>query len=211
MTILSLADKKALILDNENSMARQLAVRVVDKPEPPIWMIFMPIFFVFFAPKVKEYKKGLKTFAEHYQISRSWALEAAMEAVAHDHGLDVDAVLQRLEGIPEAAQAPYRAWLLLLAEHYRRLLVGRGETYPALVRSAYHAESSYLLFCDSLGKAENILNTAMLPGVEGERPDVESVMDKMAGTIAKLRRQEAVAIFGVGDENPASNTGGLRG
>lgn len=200
MTILSLADKKALILDNENTMAHQLAVRVVDKPEPPIWMIFVPIFFVFFAPKVKEYKKGLKTFAEHYQISRSWALEAAMEAVAHDHALDVDAVLHRLEGIPEAAQAPYRAWLLLLAEHYRRLLVGRGENYPALVRSAYHSASSYLLFCDSLGKAENSLNRAMLPGVEGERQDVDAVMDTMASTIAELRRQEAAAIFGTGQD-----------
>lgn len=198
MTILSLADKKGLILDNENSMAHRLAVRVVGKPEPPIWMIFMPIFFVFFASKVKEYKNGLKTFAEHYQISRNLALEAAMEAVVHDHALDVDAVLRRLEGIPEAAQAPYRAWLLLLAEHYRRLLVGRGESYPDLVRSAYRAASSYLLFCDSLGKAENILNRAMLPGVEGEGPDVDAVMDKMASTIAELRRREAVEIFGLG-------------
>ncbi len=55
MTILSLADKKALILDNENSMARRLAVRVFDKPEPPIWMIFVPIFFVLFAPKRKTF------------------------------------------------------------------------------------------------------------------------------------------------------------
>ena len=49
----TLARKKQIILDHEKQLAQNLALGVLDKPKPPLWMIFVPIFFVFFAQKMK--------------------------------------------------------------------------------------------------------------------------------------------------------------
>ena len=73
-------DKKRQILNNEEFMARQLARRVIEKPVPAVWMILIPVFFVFYAWKIKQYANGLKDFAEHYLISRRRGLDAAFEA-----------------------------------------------------------------------------------------------------------------------------------
>ncbi len=195
MTTLSLDEKKTLILTSEEDMAGQLAVRVLDKPQPPIWMILIPIFFVFFASKMKQYSKGLQDFSKNYLLSRRWALDAATAAVANGTKIEVDDMLQRAEGIPVGAMPLYKAWLSLLAEHYRSLLEVRGNSHSALVRTAYQNKSSYLVFCDRLGKAENALNRALLPEIEGDRQDVDMVIDKMAQNVSELRRAEVDKIF----------------
>jgi hypothetical protein len=195
MTTLSLDEKKTLILTSEENMAGQLAVRVIDKPQPPIWMILIPIFFVFFASKMKQYSKGLKDFSKNYLLSRRWALDAAATAVANGTQIEVDEMLQRAEGIPAEAIPLYRDWLVLLAEHYRTLLEARGNNHQALVRAAYQNKSSYLLFYDRLGKTENALNRALLPEIEGDRQDIDLVIEKMAQNVSELRRTEMEKIF----------------
>ncbi len=195
MTTLSLDEKKTLILTSEENMAGQLAVRVLDKPQPPIWMILIPIFFVFFASKMKQYSKGLKDFSKNYLLSRRWALDAAATAVANGTQIEVDEMLQQAEGIPAEAMPLYRDWLVLLAEHYRSLLEARGNNHQALVRAAYQNKSSYLLFYDRLGKTENALNRALLPEIEGDRQDIDLVIEKMAQNVSELRRTEMEKIF----------------
>jgi hypothetical protein len=192
---LSLQAKKALIQDHEKTMAEQLALRVVDKPVPPIWMVFVPIFFVFFASKMTQYKNGLRDFTKHYLISRHWALDAAAATVADGGVMDLEAVLQRAEDISAGAMPLYRSWLSFLAEHYQLLLSASADSYPALVRSAYRNKSSYLLFCDRLTKAENALNLALLPETEENRQELEQVVAMMTEGIKDLRRQELETIF----------------
>ncbi|MEE4242516.1 MAG: NF038143 family protein [Desulfopila sp.] len=195
MTSLSLEEKKILILNNEETMAGQLAVRVLDKPQPPIWMILIPIFFVFFAAKMKQYSKGLKEFSKNYMISRVWALDAAHTAVANDKEIEIEKMLQQAEGIPENAMPLYRDWLNMVAEHYYTLLAAHGTNHSALVRAGYRNKSSYLLFCDRLSKAENALNQALLPDIEGELEDVNLIIEKMAKNSSELRRIEVEKIF----------------
>ncbi len=187
--------KATLILDHETLQAKQLAVAVVDKPVPPIWMIFVPVFFVFFASKMRQYKNGLKDFSENYLLSRRWALNAAEEAIAGGGEVAVEPILARVKDIPSSALPLYSSWFLLLARHYQQLLLSPGTSYPMLVRAAYRNKANYLLFCDRLGKSETALNRALLPGIAGEQAEVEGVIDRMAQQIDELRREELTEIF----------------
>ena len=54
MTTLSITAKKQDILDHEKKMAHEVALGVLEKPKPPLWMIFVPVFFVFFAQKMRQ-------------------------------------------------------------------------------------------------------------------------------------------------------------
>lgn len=195
MNTLSLEEKKELVLDHEEALAKQMALRVLDKPSPPIWMIFIPVFFVFFAQKMNQYKKGLKDFADNYMISRRWAVDAARDAVASGEEIAIDEILSRVKDLPEAARPTYRQWLQLQAEHYRQLLAAQGNSYPALVRAGYRNKANYLLLCDRLGKAEDALNRALLPGMEGQHQDVRQIIEAMAQASMQLRRQDIEGVF----------------
>ena len=54
MSSQSAAKKQEQILAREEALANRLALAVLDKPTPPIWMILIPVFFVFYAWKLKQ-------------------------------------------------------------------------------------------------------------------------------------------------------------
>jgi cytochrome P450 len=187
-------EKKRLILDHERRMANELATRVLDKPKPPLWMIFVPVFFVFFAQKMKDYAAGLKDFVENYLASRERALEAAMEARQTGQPLNPDAMASAVD-LPDHARPQYAAWMELLVEHYDALLASPGSSLAAMTRSAYRTKTAYLLFCNTLNKIENAFNLALLPEIHGDAQDLRHVIDKMNREITELRRRDADTFF----------------
>ncbi len=195
MTEDPLEKRKRQILKHEESMAHQLARRVIDKPAPSVWMILIPIFFVFHAWKIKEYATGLKDFVEHYLLSRRRALDSAYEAVEHNHEPDIEHLLKTDTAIPAGARTCYRAWLTLLVDHFRNLLTAGGNSVSELIRNHYRNKATYLLFNNQLNTAENDYNKALLPKIEGDQQDIRYVLDKMERAIADLHRQEAEEIF----------------
>ena len=44
----SLSEKHDLILANEKLLAQKVAADVIDKPQLALWMIVIPVFFVFY-------------------------------------------------------------------------------------------------------------------------------------------------------------------
>ncbi len=195
MTEGSIEERKRQILKHEESMAHQLARRVIDKPVPPIWMILIPIFFVFHAWKIKEYAKGLKDFAEHYLLSRRRALDTAYEAAESGKEPDIEKLLENGTTIPASARSCYRTWITLLVDHFRNLLAARGNSTPELIRNHYRKKATYLLFINQLNTAEYAYNIALLPKIEGDQQDIRYVLEKMERGIADLHRQEADEIF----------------
>jgi len=55
-------EKYSSILENEKDLTSYVAGRVIEKPQPALWMIVIPVFFVFFFFQFKRYKDGLKNF-----------------------------------------------------------------------------------------------------------------------------------------------------
>jgi hypothetical protein len=195
MTTTDFDEKMMLILAGETAMARQLALHVIEKPIPRVWMIFIPIFFVFYFWKLKEYESGLKTFADNHLISRRRTLEAVLAAEESGRPVDIDLLAQQVDGNREEAHVLCAEWLTVLADHFRLLLNARGDSYPALVRSGYRNKANYLLFCRQLGQAETAFNKAILPTIEGDSMDLNEVTVTMAEGLNTLRSREAEEIF----------------
>lgn len=186
---------KQLILDHETQLANRLALQILDKPKPPIWMIFVPIFFVFFVQKLNQYKSGLAEFVENYLKSRRHALEAALEAEETDKPANLDALQEKVGSIPNQARPLFAAWMAVQVDHYRQLLAAKGGSHAALVRNAYQTKTNYLLFCNCLNKAENAYSMALLPKIDGDNHDLRHVIEKMETCVANLRREDADKIF----------------
>ncbi len=195
MSKLSIEEKKNKIVEYEEHMARQLARLVIDKPVPPIWMILIPVFFVFYAWKMKEYSNGLKDFADHYLVSRLRALDTAYETELSGKQPDVDHLVEDTHGIPANARPLYHHWISLLIDHYRNLLRARGNCVQGLIKAHYRDKLSYMLFNNQLNKAENAFNISLLPKIEGEQQDVRYALDKMEQGITDLHRKEVEEAF----------------
>ncbi len=195
MLTTKLDERKEMILVKEESMAWQLALQVIDKPTPRIWMIFIPIFFVFYFWKLKEFENGLKTFSENHLLSRRRTLEAALAATESGRPVDIPSLVNQVEGLQEEARTCYARWLTVLAEHYRLLLQTEGDSYPSLIRTAYRNKENYLAFCHELGSVESGFDMALLPTIDGESTNIRAVTEKMIEGLNTLRCREAAEIF----------------
>ncbi len=195
MSNLSIEDKRIKIDEYEESMAHQLARLVIDKPVPPIWMILIPVFFVFYAWKIKEYSNGLKNFADNYLISRRRALDTAYEAERSGKPPDIEQLVRDTKAIPVHARPLYQQWISLLIDHYRNLLQARGDSVQGLIRSHYGDKLKFMLFNNQLNQAENEFTMALLPKIDGEQQDVLYILDKMKRGITDLNRKEVEKAF----------------
>jgi hypothetical protein len=195
MAQLSMEEKIGHIFDHEKKMARLLALMVLDKPEPPFWASFVPMIFVFYAQKLKQYSQGLDDFVDNYLVSRRHALEAAASARVENSSVDVRQLLTMAGDMAPPARPHYIEWVTLLTDHYRVLLDADGDSHEELVRSGYKLKSSYLSSWRSLNEAERAFNMALLPDVDGDSEDILDVIRKMNAGIVQLRQQDAEDIF----------------
>jgi hypothetical protein len=191
----SLEEKKTKILAHEEMMARRLARRIIDKPVPPLWMVLIPIFFVFHAWKIKQYSNGLKDFTTNYLALRRQAIEAAVVSEQNGKKAALDALIDSTTSIPADARPQYRNLLSLLISHYCSLLCVEGKNHAAMIQAHYRNKSNYLLFCAQLNKMENAFNQALLQKIEGDPQDIHHVVEKMKICLSDLRRDEAGEIF----------------
>lgn len=190
-----LEERKQLILDQETTIAKQLARRVLERPTPPIWMIFIPIFFVFHAWRIKQYGTSLKSFADNHLQARRCALDAAASAVASGQPPDLAEILSAVADLPPQGHAPYRQWLTLLIDHYRRLLSCRGASCSALFRNAYGNFAALERAFADLAAAEQEVRLALITTLDGDQQHLRRVVDNIAQQLATLNGEAARQVF----------------
>lgn len=190
-----LDEKKNLILSAQTSTSRQLALHVIEKPIPRVWMIFIPILFVFYFMKLKEYESALKNFAEHHLLPWHRTLEAAFTATVSGRPVDISPLVEQIGHEQEETRIAYTEWLTLLAGHFQLLLSVKGDSYPDLVRAAYQDKTNYASFCQQLDKIEARFNLALLETIEGDSSDLSRVTKAMTYGMTNLRVQETDKIF----------------
>jgi len=190
----TMTDKRDLILADEKRFAAQVATKVIDKPQLDVWMILIPIFFIFYFWQLKRYAKGRKTFAEKFLITRERALDEALRSAENGKSPDIGALVQASD-IPAETRQGYRPWVTLLVEHYRDLILAHGSNYPALVRSTYKTRTNYLLFLNRLNQVEREFDAALKPHLEKSTEDVNGIIKLMEESVISLRRQLAEEIF----------------
>jgi hypothetical protein len=183
-----------LILAGEKQFAARVSARVIDKPRLDVWMILIPVFFVFYFWQLRRYAKGRKTFAEKFLITRKRSLDAALRSAETGEAPDAGTVVQAAD-IPDEIRKDYHRWVSFLVDHYRDLILAHGDTYPALIRSAYKSRSNYLLFLNRLNQVEREFDAALKPHIEDTADNVNGIIKLMEESTSGLRRQFAEEIF----------------
>lgn len=185
---------RELILDHERAFAKQVAGDVIDKPQLTMWMIMIPVFFVFYFFQLKRYKNGLKDFSQNFLITRQRTLDAVWEAATSKTSVDLESVVEKSD-ISSGVKDQYRFWIELLAEHFLLLIQARGDTYTELVRAAYKKKSNYLKGLKNLNRIEADFHQALAPHLPGDQQSIKTVIESMQGSVKELRRSQVAEIF----------------
>jgi hypothetical protein len=185
---------RSLILAGEKQFAARVSALVIDKPRLDVWMILIPVFFIFYFWQLKRYARGRRTFAEKFLITRERALDEALRSAETGKDPDAGTVVQAAD-IPDEVRKDYRRWVTFLVDHYRDLILAHGGTYPALIRSTYKSRSNYLLFLNRLNQVEREFDAALKPHLEKSTEGVNGIIKLMEESASDLRRQFAEEIF----------------
>lgn len=186
--------KYSAILEQEKNLTSYVAGEVIDKPQPALWMIVIPIFFVFFYFQFKRYKDGLKNFKHDFLGTRKRVLDAVHLALMNNSSLDTEGLIAAGHA-PEHARAAYGAWVNELVVFYRSLLEADGSDYSSVVRSCYKKKSSYLIALDRLNAVERDLNRALLPELTSSDEETATAVAAIEKSTADFRRKQAKEVF----------------
>lgn len=195
MSFIDNDEKAQLILASETDIARQLALHVIEKPVPRVWMIFIPILFVLYFSKIKQFESSLKAFAEHHLTPRRMILEAVLAAEKGGQPVNIEQLLDRLGNLDEATRGLCMDWLSALVGHFQLILAAEGKTYPELIQSSYRYKEDYLSFCRKIRTVEFAVNQELLSAIDANSSDLLQVTKMIDEGIHNLRAEEAEKIF----------------
>ncbi len=197
-----LETKYTLILEHERRLARAVAYAAIPPARLTVWDVMIP--FVFITNHLKQ-KQRRQLFVRNFLFTKTLALDAA-RTIAH-HNTPRNAALDQADTktrdvLKQADQQIYSdtirtkqmAEIKLLTDHYHGLLAAQGETYEALVVSAYPDKAAYLNFLKTLQTAE----TAVIQAAQqflGHRSDTV-MLQRIEHNSIRLRQRRVDRIFG---------------
>ena len=194
-----LETRHALIWHQEKIVAYDLAKVLIDKPRVTVWMIMLPLLFLFFIQDLKKYKAAIGNFVDNFLKNKKIALDLAFKA--ERGGLSLETM--RTEWISEVqstaveqpelleTQTDEIAWLI---DHYSRLLAADGNSYDALIKNAYSSFSAYQHFIDTLLDLENaVIRAAFKYNPPNE--NTRELVILMQNAIRKIRQKERNRVF----------------
>jgi len=190
----AIRQKSQLILEYEQRFTSVLSLKVLDKPQLHIWMIFIPIIFVHYYFEWQKYKNCRMSFKKNYICNFKLALDEAVVLVQDGREPDFD-TLVKMPDIPAGAKQKLTELFAVLIEHYEVLLRATGCDYRSLVRSAYIKRANYLLYINQLNNAEKKFNAALKPQLETTIDDVNDIICAIERNSEKIRRNHAEEIF----------------
>jgi len=185
--------KKDLILQRELLFANAIGAAVFEKPKVSFWMVLIPILFLYFVYRMQRFKNGRIKFDQEFMTTRRKAMDLAVEALETGVKPRIDRIA-RESGITDALEKPYAAWVRALVDHYDDLLAADGDSFDALVRSAYHNRTNYLLTLNRLNTVEKEFYTALKPRLAATEGAV-AVIAAIEEHSRRLRRELAEQIF----------------
>jgi hypothetical protein len=185
--------KKELILQRELLFANAIGAAVFEKPKVSFWMVLIPILFLYFVYRMQRFKNGRMTFDQEFMTTRRRAMDLAVEAAETGVKPNVDRIA-RESGLTDALEKPYASWLSTLVDYYHDLLSVNGDSFDALVRSAYHNRTNYLLALNRLSTVEKEFYTALKPQLAATEGAV-AIIATIEEQSRRLRRDLAEQIF----------------
>jgi hypothetical protein len=193
-TLREFVRKRDLVENHEMVFANAIGAAVFEKPKVSLWMILVPLFFLYFVFLMRKYKNDRKQFDQDFLLTRRRALNAAADAVASGQPPEIGQVV-RQAGLADALCKPYTAWVETLTGHYMDLLAAEGDSYEALVRAAYHNRGNYLLTLNRLNTVESQFYDALRPTIEAPDNAAAEIIAIIEKEARRLRLASAEHTF----------------
>ena len=191
---LSLLEKHDEILANEQKLAGHVALDVIDRPVLAMWMILIPIFFVFYYFQLRRYKNGIRDFIDNFLITRKRVLAATYNSLYSDEKIDVDELVA-VSDSPDETKEDYRVWIEALIEYYQVLLRAKGNSFEELIKASHNSRTNYLLSLNKLNTVEQAFNASLDSALGDEEGTVAAVIKAMEKSVESFRRDQAKEIF----------------
>jgi hypothetical protein len=199
--VASIDEKREWILENEYQLAGRISREIIHRPELNIWMIIIPVIFVYFFFQLNRSVSAKKEFVQNFVLSRKNILNEAC-ALSEDGAKPDFEEMAKYEKVPDSAVEAYKTWANALFEHYQMLLDEKGDSYAGLIRGRYENRDRYLLILDRISKVENEFHKALRKDLDGSVKNAGDVITAMEKSLPLLRREEADGIFSTAASTP---------
>lgn len=191
----SLEAKNDIVYENERIFANRIAHKLIETPKLHIWMILIPVIFVFHFFNLSKASKGRKAFVHNYLITRRKTLEEVHLALEEKRKPDLEA-LAASNDVPDSIHHLYVDWLQALINHYTALLSAKGQSYDELVSHAYGSRKKYQEAVRRLNDTELRFTSALKPLAPKETQDATDIIEIMQEQTVLLRKHEVKRVFG---------------
>jgi len=193
VTPMDLTEKRDIILTHELAFANEIGTALFEKPKVSVWMIFIPILFLYFIFRMQKFKNDRMKFSTEFMAARHEAMAMAFDASAAK-GLAGNESVKRSAKLPEPLQEPYGLWIRDLSSLYLDLLSADGNDFDALVRTAYRTRAKYLDTLHRVNESEKGFYTALRP-LMAEVQGIEAIIATLESESWRLHRAAADRIF----------------
>jgi hypothetical protein len=192
-------EKYDIIFSYEESFARAVAMGVMAREPLSLWYFLIPFVFIL---EFLRMRRETEIFTRNFLFTKKLALDAAVKI---SQGADRQSQLAHIEEETKerlVSQKLY-SWEIhqgqmaevnLLLEHYSRLLEAEGDSYPALVRSAYQTQDNFEAFLRRLTSVEREIDYAVIRAL-GEGEEVQQPMLAKEAVIERMREKGVNRLF----------------
>ena len=190
---------KALILNEEESFARAVALGVIVKRPSSAWHFLLPGMFLFdFLRRSSETRR----YSDLFLFPRRLALDGAFDLLKGEEREkvflkaeeEIGGWLITLKLHSERLLRAHMSQVTLLVDHYTRLLRTEAGSYDGLIRQAYPTRGHYETFLTELSAAEREVDQAVT-AYHGGNETIRQRLQAEQAQVEALRKKEIQRSF----------------
>jgi len=197
-----MVEKVDKILAAEEAFARRVALGVLVTAPQSVFHTLIPFMFIF-----DFLKRGtvMRRYTGYFMFPRKLAVRAALDILEGDSKTkrlsdiepEIETWLKTLKLNSSGVHRKQMEIVQMFVENYLKLLEADGETYQALVKTAYDNRHNYEAYLRRLASVEEELDKAIIETlgdseklrqkIEAEREQVKRMSDKLVDEIFQQR------------------------
>lgn len=191
--------KHLIILEAEEALARAVALGIYIKRPLTTWHSILPGMFIFdFLRRSSETRR----YSNLFLFPRKLALNGALDILK---GEDRNKIFSQIESemkkwlsspnlYSEEVHCRHMEEIYLLIDHYSKLLLAEGNSYPMLVKNAYGTRARYEAYLQQLSAAEQEVDRTIAE-MRGETEEIWKRLRSEQTQVMELRTKEVNQIF----------------
>jgi len=189
-------ERDAMILGEDEQFAREVILGVIVERPVKIWNTIIPgMFIIDFLRR----QSTIRKYVQYFMFPRKTAIRVAQAFLQGEERAillaqakeDTNMWLASLGFYSDEIRRAQLEVLVLLVDHYKKLLQSEGDYYHLLIRNAYASQPDFQKVIDQISLAEKALERA----ITAERSGDQTMRDKLKAEAEQIamRRQKMIA------------------